>query len=56
MTKGKFYFAGDCDELMRNIKTTRVIIKKGYEDLVSRLNKICDGKVFVECEVKALTW
>ena len=52
-TKGKFYFSGDSDELMGNIKTGRVTIKKEHEDTVSKLNKKFDKKVFVECEVKA---
>jgi len=50
-TKGKFYFSGNSDELMRNIKTPRVTIKKAHEDTVSTLNKKFDGKVFVQCTI-----
>ena len=50
-TKGKFYFSGDRNELMRNIKTPRVTIKKTHEETLNKLNKKFDGQIFVECDV-----
>ena len=51
-TKGKLYFSGNKDELMKNIKTKRVTIKKSHEDVLNKLNDDFDGEIFVECEVK----
>jgi hypothetical protein len=51
-TKGKFYFSGDRKQILPNIKTDRVTVKKTHESTLETLNKKFDGKVFVECEIE----
>ncbi len=50
-TKGKFFFSGDRKQIMPNIKTDRVTIKKTHETNLENLNKKFDGKIFLECEI-----
>lgn len=50
-SKGKFYFEGERDKILPNVKTDRVTIKKAHEAELNKLNKPFDGKVFVECEI-----
>ena len=51
-TKGKLYFVGDADKILKNIKTKRVTVKKKDEDMLRKLNKPFDGKGFIECEIE----
>jgi hypothetical protein len=50
-SKGKFYFEGERDRIMPNIKTGRVTIKKTHEATLNKLNKPFDGALFIECEI-----
>lgn len=50
-SKGKFYFEGERNKIMPNIKTDRVTVKKIHETNINKLNKPFDGKVYVECEI-----
>ncbi len=51
-TKGKFFFSGDRDQIMPNIKTDRVTVKKTHEATLNDLNKKFDDQVFIDCEVE----
>ncbi|MBN1183873.1 MAG: hypothetical protein JXB49_16390 [Bacteroidales bacterium] len=51
-TKGKLLFAGDYKEIIKNIKTNRVIIKREYEKVINILNTKFSGKDFIDCEIK----
>lgn len=51
-TKGHFYFSGDRGQLLPNIKTDRVTIKKAHEETLNAVNEKFDGKVYIECGVK----
>jgi len=51
-SQGKFYFEGERDKIMPNIKTGRVSIKKTHEATLNKLNKPFDGKIYVECEIE----
>lgn len=51
-TKGRFYFSGDRNELMPNIKTKRVTVKKSHEAILNKLNKEFDGEVFIDCNIE----
>ena len=51
-TKGKFFFVGDWKKILPNIKTKRVTIKKTHETALNNSNKLFDGKLFIEYEVK----
>jgi hypothetical protein len=50
-TKGRLFFSGDYKQIMPNIKTDRVTVKKAHETNLNKLNKKFDGKVFIDCEV-----
>ena len=51
-SEGKFYFSGERNKIMPNVKTDRIKIKKAHEDNLNRLNKPFDGKFFIECEIE----
>jgi hypothetical protein len=51
-SKGKFYFEGERDKIMPNIKTDRVTVKKTHEATLNKLNKPFDGEIFIECEIE----
>jgi hypothetical protein len=51
--QGRVLFSGDRDVLMKNIKTPRVSVKKSHEATLNALNKVFDGKIYVEYEVKS---
>lgn len=51
-SKGKFYFEGERDKILPNIKTDRVTVKKAHETVVNKINKPFDGKSYVECEIE----
>lgn len=50
-TKGKLFFVGDANKILKNIKTKRVTIKKNDEDMLRKLNKAFDGKNYIDCEI-----
>ncbi|MBC7851078.1 MAG: hypothetical protein H7Y31_15150 [Chitinophagaceae bacterium] len=52
-TKGQLYFCGDRRNILPNIKTDRVTIKKTHENAFNTANKKFDGKIFIDYEVKA---
>lgn len=51
-TKGRLFFVGDPEDILRNIKTDRVSIRKADIDEFLRLNQQADP-LFIDCEVKA---
>jgi hypothetical protein len=51
-SEGKFYFSGERNKIMPNVKTDRVKIKKTHEATLNRLSKPFDGKFFIECEIE----
>jgi hypothetical protein len=51
-TKGRLFFVGDPEDILRNIKTDRVSIRKADSDVFLRLNQQADP-LFIDCEVKA---
>lgn len=55
-TEGKLFFVGDRKNILFNIKTSRVSVKKAHEDTLNSLNKPfdeIDGKPYIEYEIKA---
>ena len=50
--KGKLFFSGDCQKIFENIKTDRVHIKKAYETEMVALNRVFDGKCFIDYVVE----
>lgn len=50
-TRGRLYFSGDRSQLMPNIKTDRVTVKKTHEQTLNTVNKKFDGKIFIDCEI-----
>ena len=51
-SQGKFYFSGERNKIMPNVKTDRVTIKKTHEATLNKLSKPFDGEFYVECEIK----
>lgn len=51
-SKGKFFFEGEREKILPNIKTDRVTVKKTHEAVINKLNKPFDGKVYVDCEIE----
>lgn len=51
-TKGKFFFSGNREQILPNIKTDRVSVKKAHETTLNTLNKKFDGKIFIDYEVE----
>lgn len=51
-SKGKFYFSGERETILPQIKTDRVTIKKADEKTIHQLNKPYDGEVFIECDIE----
>lgn len=51
-SKGKFYFEGERNKIMPNIKTGRVTVRKTHEATLNKLNKPFDGKFFIDCEIE----
>ena len=51
--EGKFYFSGERNKIMPNVKTDRVTIKPAHEATLNNLNAPFDGEFFLECEIEA---
>lgn len=51
-TKGRLYFVGDAEKILKNIKTKRVTVKKKDEDTLRKLNKVFDGEFFISCDIE----
>lgn len=51
-SEGKFYFSGERNKIMPNVKTDRVTIKKSHEATLNKLSKPYDGEFFIECEIE----
>ena len=50
-TKGKLFFVGDRNQILPNIKTNRVTIRKDDEDNLNKLNEPFDGEFFIDYTV-----
>jgi beta-lactamase superfamily II metal-dependent hydrolase len=51
-TKGKLFFVGNCENMIENISTDRVKIKKNDLATMRKLNKAFNGKKYIDYEVK----
>ena len=52
-TKGRIFFPGDRELILKNIKTKRVTLSETNIKNMEKLHKPFDGKLFIECEVKS---
>jgi hypothetical protein len=51
-TEGKLFFTGDCHQILTNIKTDKVTIRKAHENTCRQLNAAFDEKSYIDWEVK----
>ena len=50
-TKGRIFFVGERDKILKNIKTTRVTVSEANAKNIEKFNKPFDGKFFIDFEV-----
>ncbi len=50
-TKGKVLFVGDCDKILKNIKTNRVSISQNNETILKSVNDKFKNQFFIEHEI-----